>query len=68
MAARVGPNQVTAINPWSEAAARDNGLLVNAVKADVIRLVPPLIVTEEEIDAAVAALSGALATVSESAP
>jgi acetylornithine/N-succinyldiaminopimelate aminotransferase len=51
-----------------EAAARDNGLLVNAVKADVIRLVPPLIVTEEEIDAAVAALSSALATVEQVTP
>jgi acetylornithine aminotransferase len=43
-----------------EAAARDNGLLVNAVKSDVIRLVPPLIVTEEEVDEAVAALRTAL--------
>ncbi len=51
-----------------EAAARDNGLLINAVKADVVRLVPPLIVTEEEIDAALTALSGALTTVNAAAP
>ena len=37
-----------------EAAARDNGLLVNAVKPDVIRLAPPLIVTEDEVDEALA--------------
>ncbi|MFJ9343616.1 acetylornithine transaminase [Streptomyces sp. NPDC101733] len=31
-------------------AAQDRGLLVNAVMPDVIRLAPPLIVTEEEVD------------------
>ena len=40
-----------------EAAARDHGLLVNAVKPDVLRLAPPLIVTEAEVDEAVAALA-----------
>jgi acetylornithine/N-succinyldiaminopimelate aminotransferase len=44
-----------------EAAARDHGLLVNAVQADVIRLAPPLIVTEDDVDQAVAALSAAFA-------
>jgi acetylornithine aminotransferase len=43
-----------------EAAARANGLLVNAVKPDVLRLVPPLIVTEDDVDQAVAALTAAL--------
>jgi acetylornithine/N-succinyldiaminopimelate aminotransferase len=46
-----------------EAAARDNGLLVNAVKPDVLRLVPPLIVTEDDVDQAVAALTSALSQV-----
>lgn len=50
-----------------EAAARDHGLLVNAVKPDVIRLAPPLIVTEDEVDAAVAALAGALVQTAEAA-
>jgi acetylornithine/N-succinyldiaminopimelate aminotransferase len=44
-----------------EAAARDHGLLVNAVQADVIRLAPPLIVTEDDVEQAVAALSAAFA-------
>jgi acetylornithine aminotransferase len=43
-----------------EAAAREHGLLVNAVKPDVIRLAPPLIVTEAEVDEAVAALTAAV--------
>ena len=46
-----------------ESAAREQGLLVNAVQADVIRLAPPLIVTEDQVDEAVAALSAALAQV-----
>lgn len=45
-----------------EAAARDAGLLVNAVKPDVIRLAPPLIVTTAEIDEAVDLLAAAIAT------
>ena len=43
-----------------EAAARDHGLLVNAVKADTIRLVPPLTLTEAEVDEAVPLLAAAL--------
>jgi acetylornithine/N-succinyldiaminopimelate aminotransferase len=43
-----------------EAAARANGLLVNAVKPDVIRLAPPLILTEPEVDEAVPLLRAAI--------
>jgi acetylornithine/N-succinyldiaminopimelate aminotransferase len=43
-----------------ESAAREHGLLVNAVRTDVIRLVPPLIVTEDEVDEAVTALRAAV--------
>ena len=43
-----------------EAAARERGLLVNAVKPDVIRLAPPLILTEAEVDAAVPFLAAAV--------
>jgi acetylornithine aminotransferase len=32
-----------------EAAARDAGFLVNAIKPDVIRLAPPLIITADEV-------------------
>lgn len=46
-----------------EAAARERGLLVNAVKADVVRLVPPLVVTEAEVDEALALLRDAIAQV-----
>ena len=44
-----------------EAAAREQGLLVNAVKPDVIRLAPPLILTEDDVDDAVPRLAAALA-------
>jgi acetylornithine/N-succinyldiaminopimelate aminotransferase len=43
-----------------EAAARDRGLLVNAVRPDVLRLAPPLILTEAEVDEAIALLQAAL--------
>ncbi len=46
-----------------EAAARTRGLLVNAVKPDVLRLAPPLIATIADVDAAVAILTDALAEV-----
>jgi acetylornithine/N-succinyldiaminopimelate aminotransferase len=43
-----------------ESAAREQGLLVNAVKPSVIRLAPPLITTEADVDAAVAKFGRAL--------
>ncbi|MCW2865018.1 MAG: acetylornithine and succinylornithine aminotransferase [Actinoallomurus sp.] len=39
-----------------EAAARDAGFLVNAIKPDVIRLAPPLIITPDEVVSFTAAL------------
>ena len=44
----------------AEAAARDAGFLVNAAAPDVIRLAPPLIITEAQLDAFVDALPGIL--------
>ena len=44
----------------AEAAARDAGFLVNAAAPDVIRLAPPLIITESQIDGFIAALPGIL--------
>jgi len=44
----------------AEAAARDAGFLVNAAAPDVIRLAPPLIITEAQIDGFIAALPGIL--------
>jgi len=43
-----------------ETAARNAGFLVNAAAPDVIRLAPPLIITEEQIDSFLAALPGIL--------
>lgn len=40
------------------AAARDRGLLVCSAGPDVVRLLPPLVVTDAEIDRAVAILAG----------
>jgi acetylornithine aminotransferase len=49
-----------------EVAARHHGLLINAVKPDALRLAPPLILTEDEADEAVAILATALADVEAS--
>jgi acetylornithine aminotransferase len=45
-----------------EAAARNAGFLVNAAAPDVVRLAPPLIITEEQIDGFLTALPGVLDT------
>jgi acetylornithine/N-succinyldiaminopimelate aminotransferase len=44
----------------TEAAARDAGFLVNAAAPDVIRLAPPLIITEAQVYSFIAALPGIL--------
>ncbi|OBJ64976.1 acetylornithine aminotransferase [Mycobacterium colombiense] len=44
----------------AEAAARRAGFLVNAAAPDVIRLAPPLIITEAQVDGFVAGLPGIL--------
>ena len=46
-----------------EAAARRHGVLVNAVQPAAIRLAPPLIVTEDEVDLAVRRIGAAIAEV-----
>jgi len=43
------------------AACRDNGLLViTAGAGNILRLVPPLVITDEDIDSCVATLSKAI--------
>jgi acetylornithine aminotransferase len=42
--------------PHVENAARDHGFLVNAAAADVVRLAPPLVLTDDEADAFLSAL------------
>lgn len=44
----------------AEAAAREAGFLVNAAAPDVIRLAPPLISTEDQLDGFISALPGIL--------
>jgi acetylornithine aminotransferase len=43
-----------------EAAARDAGFLVNAAAADVVRLAPPLVLTDAQVDEFLTALPGVL--------
>ncbi|MFJ4594715.1 MULTISPECIES: acetylornithine transaminase [unclassified Kitasatospora] len=51
-----------------QAAAQEAGFLVNAAVPDAVRLAPPLVLTEQEADAFLAALPGVLRAVRESAP
>ncbi|WP_099025363.1 acetylornithine transaminase [Mycolicibacterium palauense] len=46
----------------AETAAREAGFLVNAAAPDVVRLAPPLIITEAQLDEFVAAVPGILDT------
>ncbi|MDH6133659.1 acetylornithine/N-succinyldiaminopimelate aminotransferase [Kitasatospora sp. MAA4] len=51
-----------------QAVAQEAGFLVNAAVADAVRLVPPLVLTEQEADLFLAALPGILDTVRASLP
>jgi acetylornithine aminotransferase len=48
-----------------EAAARDAGFLVNAATPEVVRLAPPLVVTDAQVDAFLTALPAVLDTAQE---
>ncbi len=50
-----------------ESAARDAGFLVNAAASDVVRLAPPLVVTEAQVESFLAALPGILDTAANDA-
>jgi acetylornithine aminotransferase len=52
------------VAPAVETAARRGGYLVNAVAPDVVRLVPPLVVTDAQVDGFLAALPEWLAAAS----
>ncbi|MDH6195255.1 acetylornithine/N-succinyldiaminopimelate aminotransferase [Mycobacterium frederiksbergense] len=52
----------------AESAARDAGFLVNAAAPDVIRLAPPLIITEPQIETFLSALPAVLDSAAEVAP
>jgi len=51
-----------------QAAAQQAGFLVNAAVADAVRLVPPLVLTEQEADSFLAALPEILRSVRDAAP
>ncbi|MFJ3787493.1 acetylornithine transaminase [Kitasatospora sp. NPDC090091] len=51
-----------------QAVAQEAGFLVNAAVPDAVRLAPPLVLTEQEADAFLAALPEILRTVRENAP
>ena len=46
--------------PAAALAAREAGFIINAPAPDVLRLAPPLILTQEQADSFVAALPGIL--------
>ncbi len=56
------------VAPGVQQAAQDAGFLVNAVAPDVVRLAPPLIVSDGEVDALVRALPGVLDAVDGGRP
>jgi len=47
------------------AAALDEGLIINAIGERTLRLVPPLVITRDEVDEAMLRLGRAFATVAE---
>ncbi|PJN39793.1 acetylornithine aminotransferase [Streptomyces sp. CB02959] len=53
--------------PQVQQAAQDAGLLVNAVAPDVIRLAPPLIVSDEQVETFLQKLPGVLKTAGQPA-
>jgi acetylornithine/N-succinyldiaminopimelate aminotransferase len=50
------------VAPAAERAARDAGFLVNAARPDVLRLAPPLVLTDEQANRFIAALPAILDT------
>ncbi|MDH6575849.1 acetylornithine transaminase [Kitasatospora sp. MAP5-34] len=51
-----------------QAVAQEAGFLLNAAVPGAVRLVPPLVITEQEVDRLLAALPGILREVRETAP
>jgi acetylornithine aminotransferase len=49
-------------------ASLSRGLLVNAVRPDAVRVAPPLLVTDDEIDAALAILADVMTGVMAATP
>lgn len=49
-------------------AARERGLLLNAVQPNTLRLVPPLVITRQDVDEAVRILAESIASVTQPVP
>ena len=56
----VGVQLDVSAGPWVEFAREKGVLAITAGKGDVLRLVPPLLITEEELEKAVAVLAETL--------
>lgn len=63
MAAVVAPGNAAMI----ERACRDHGVIVNAVSADAVRIAPPLVITDADIDLALSRWDAACASVAATA-
>jgi acetylornithine/succinyldiaminopimelate/putrescine aminotransferase len=50
----------TPVAKEAAATALERGLLVNAVRADAVRVAPPLLVSDDEVDEALAILDAVL--------
>ncbi len=55
------------VAPAAESAARSSGFLINAARPDVLRLAPPLVLTDEQAHRFLAALPAILDTAQETA-
>lgn len=60
----VGVQLDVSAGPWVDEARKEGILAITAGKGDVLRLVPPLVITEEEIDFAVEKLAKSIHVVS----
>jgi acetylornithine aminotransferase len=58
--ARLGVVHTAPVAAAAESAARDAGFLVNAPAPDVLRLAPPLVLSDDQVNAFLAALPGVL--------
>lgn len=56
----IGIELTEAVGPYVEQTAREAGFIINAARPQVLRIAPPLVISAEQIDAAVAALPGIL--------
>ena len=61
----IGVELTAEVAPKAMALAREKGVIINAPRPSVIRIAPPLIITAEEVDKALAVLSDVFIQLSE---